>query len=144
MRFKRRVGAPSEALRNWFDHDPDRWKEHRHRYLHELSRNDARVGESLAWCRKRAVILLFAAKDRDRNEADVLQAYPTCRQKEETECSGPLTPVCCDCCTARPMHPAVHASISAQRYPGASQLSGVIWIPCSVRITSRAISWGCG
>lgn len=75
--------APSDALRKWFGHEPDRWDEFRNRYLHELSRNDAYVEECLEWCRKGAVTLLYAAKDRNQNQAVVLQEYLTHRLMEE-------------------------------------------------------------
>ena len=29
--------APSSELRNWFGHDPERWKEFKKRYNHELA-----------------------------------------------------------------------------------------------------------
>ncbi len=67
--------APTTELRKWFDHDPDKWGEFRNRYLHELADNTDAVERCLAWCRGGPVTLLFAAKDRDHNQAVVLRDY---------------------------------------------------------------------
>lgn len=67
--------APSDDLRKWFGHDPDRWAEFRNRYMHELSENDDAVERCLDWCRKGPVTLLYSAKDRNHNQAIVLRDY---------------------------------------------------------------------
>jgi uncharacterized protein YeaO (DUF488 family) len=64
--------APSDELRRWFGHRPERFDEFRRRYLEELR---AREGELRA-LRRRAragtVTLLYAARDREHNDAVVL------------------------------------------------------------------------
>jgi len=67
--------APSSDLRTWFGHDPDKWDEFRRRYRAELDDNKEAVERCLAWCRKGPVVLLYGAKDRDHNQAVVLQDY---------------------------------------------------------------------
>ncbi|WP_108663782.1 DUF488 domain-containing protein [Acuticoccus kandeliae] len=67
--------APSKTLRQWFDHDPKKWTEFRERYLAELGSNPGGVSRCLEWCRKGPVTLLFAAKDREHNQAVVLREY---------------------------------------------------------------------
>lgn len=67
--------APTTALRTWFGHDPDKWGEFCNRYLHELADNTEVVERCLAWCRAGPVTLLFAAKDREHNQAVVLRDY---------------------------------------------------------------------
>lgn len=67
--------APSNALRKWFGHDPDRWDEFRRRYRAELDDNEEAVERCLAWCRKGPVVLLYGAKDRDYNQAVELREY---------------------------------------------------------------------
>lgn len=67
--------APSGDLRKWFGHDPDKWAEFRRRYLAELDENVEAVERCLAWCRNGPVVLLYAAKDRDYNQAVVLRDY---------------------------------------------------------------------
>lgn len=67
--------APSTELRQWFGHDPEKWGEFRNRYLHELSETTGAVERCLDWCRKGPVTLLYAAKDREHNQAVVLRDY---------------------------------------------------------------------
>lgn len=67
--------APSPRLRQWFGHDPARWREFEHRYRKELQApdkqlllrqltEDARVG---------TVTLVYAARDTEHNSAVVLK-----------------------------------------------------------------------
>jgi uncharacterized protein YeaO (DUF488 family) len=68
--------APSDALRRWFGHDPERFAEFRARYRRELrSRASKALLDDL---RKKAargsVTLVYAAKDEDHNNAVVLQS----------------------------------------------------------------------
>ncbi len=67
--------APTTELRKWFGHDPEKWEEFEHRYRGELDAAPDPVGRCLEWCRKGPVTLLFAAKDRDHNQAVVLRDY---------------------------------------------------------------------
>ena len=63
--------APSDQLRIWFDHRPNRWAEFSRRYRDELNDNPV-LGRLQAFCRGRKVTLVFAARDRARNNAVVL------------------------------------------------------------------------
>lgn len=67
--------APSTGLRKWFAHDPEKWEEFQRRYREELAAAPEAVERCLAWCRRGPVTLLFAAKDRDHNQAVVLRDY---------------------------------------------------------------------
>jgi uncharacterized protein YeaO (DUF488 family) len=64
--------APSTELRKWFNHDPDKWKEFKKRYLNELKENKDVVAVLKDHLRQKTVTLLYAAKDNDHNEALVL------------------------------------------------------------------------
>ena len=65
--------APSDELRRWFGHDPERWPEFRRRYREELeARTDLRRKLEDA-CRQGPVTLLFAAQDERHNNAVVLK-----------------------------------------------------------------------
>ena len=66
--------APSTELRRWFAHRPDRWGDFSRRYILELQSSPA-VGRLRSLARTGSVTLLYAAKDRDRNEAAVLAAF---------------------------------------------------------------------
>ncbi|MGI6373983.1 MAG: DUF488 domain-containing protein [Patescibacteria group bacterium] len=65
--------APSTELRQWFNHDPEKWLEFKKRYRQELK--DSQVLEELQEMIKqnKVITLLFAAKDEAHNEAVVLK-----------------------------------------------------------------------
>lgn len=67
--------APSDGLRQWFAHEPERWPEFRRRYIEELSAPEKtqhleRLGEMAA---KGDVTLVYAAQDTEHNNARVLE-----------------------------------------------------------------------
>ena len=64
--------SPTNDLRKWFGHDPDKWNEFRAKYLAELSANPAADQFLSALADQSKVTLLFAAKDEKRNNAVVL------------------------------------------------------------------------
>jgi len=67
--------APTHELRRWYSHDPDRWIEFKQRYLKELE-NNPHVSELIELIRGRGVVtLLYASRDRARNNAVVLKEY---------------------------------------------------------------------
>jgi len=68
--------APSDGLRKWFGHDPEKWAEFRRRYLAELRRNtDAVAAFKEQMPRAGTVTLLFGARDTEHNEAVVLRDF---------------------------------------------------------------------
>jgi uncharacterized protein YeaO (DUF488 family) len=67
--------APSTELRRWFGHDPGRWEEFRRRYTAELAAHPDAWRPLLEAARGGDVVLLFAAKDADRNNAVVLRDH---------------------------------------------------------------------
>ena len=68
--------APSDGLRKWFGHDPERWDEFRERYFKELDGNPEGLEALYRELRgvKRAT-LLFAARDEEHNNAVALVEY---------------------------------------------------------------------
>ena len=62
--------APSTALRRWFGHDPERFDEFRARYREELEPQRAKLDDLRRRARKGRVTLLYAARDRERNNAE--------------------------------------------------------------------------
>lgn len=66
--------APSNALRQWFAHDPEKWMEFRKRYRSELQHNPA-LAELQALARQGGarLTLVYAARDEVHNQARVLQ-----------------------------------------------------------------------
>jgi uncharacterized protein YeaO (DUF488 family) len=66
--------GPSTQLRKWFGHDPARWPEFQARYHAELAAPDqARTLDSLAaQARRGRVTLVYGARDREHNQAQVI------------------------------------------------------------------------
>jgi uncharacterized protein YeaO (DUF488 family) len=64
--------APSDELRRWFDHVPGRFDEFRARYRSELAGHSERLEELRARSRQGPVTIVYAARDRDHNNAVVL------------------------------------------------------------------------
>jgi uncharacterized protein YeaO (DUF488 family) len=64
--------APSDDLRRWYGHDPDRFEEFRRRYREELADRYERLEELRRRARTETITLVFAARDADRSNAAVL------------------------------------------------------------------------
>lgn len=65
--------APSDGLRKWFSHDPNKWQEFKNRYIKELKNNSELIERLKAVAKKEKVTLLFSAKDIEYNNAVVLK-----------------------------------------------------------------------
>jgi uncharacterized protein YeaO (DUF488 family) len=66
--------APSDELRRWYNHEPDKWEEFKRRYFEELSRNP-KVEILLQLIKKgNNVTLLYASKS-PYNNAVALKEY---------------------------------------------------------------------
>lgn len=64
--------APSNELRKWFDHDPDKFDEFAKRYLKELNYKKENLMEVRKKAKDQAVTLLYGAKDTEHNQGVVL------------------------------------------------------------------------
>ena len=64
--------APSDELRKWFGHDPERWDEFQSRYRKELEGNDA-LDELVERSRSKRITLVYGAHDELHNQAVLLQ-----------------------------------------------------------------------
>ncbi|MFB3894504.1 MAG: DUF488 domain-containing protein [Phycisphaerae bacterium] len=65
--------APSDELRKWYGHDPDKWGEFRLKYLRELKGRKDAVEQLRQVIRQHQVVtLLYAASDERHNNAVVL------------------------------------------------------------------------
>ncbi len=67
--------APSQRLRKWYGHVPERWPEFRRRYTAELRGNRAAWAPLLAEARRHRVTFVYAAHDEARNGAVVLKQF---------------------------------------------------------------------
>jgi len=67
--------GPSNELRKWFNHDVEKWQAFRISYKKELKGSDV-VEEIIKLMEKhKHVTLLYGAKDKEHNQAVVLQEY---------------------------------------------------------------------
>ena len=64
--------APSDELRKWFDHVPERFGEFRSRYRGELAVHGASLEGLRRRARKGPVMIVYAARDQKHNNAVVL------------------------------------------------------------------------
>ena len=67
--------APSDALRQWFGHDPAKWEEFKQRYFSELEASPATWQPLLEAGRRGAVTLVFSARDEEHNQAVALKEF---------------------------------------------------------------------
>jgi len=67
--------APSNELRKWYQHDPNKWPEFRKRYFAELDANPAGVAELREHLGSGTVTLLFGSRETERNNASALKEY---------------------------------------------------------------------
>ncbi len=70
----REVG-PSNELRKWFGHRPDRWEEFRRRYRVELDQPQERelLNQLVNLAREGPLTLFYGARDTERNQAVVIR-----------------------------------------------------------------------
>jgi uncharacterized protein YeaO (DUF488 family) len=67
--------APSGALRKWYGHDPEKWKEFQKRYRAELAKNRDAWKPLLEAAKKSDVTLLTATHDVEISHATVLRDF---------------------------------------------------------------------
>ncbi|HET9946702.1 MAG TPA: DUF488 family protein [Patescibacteria group bacterium] len=66
--------APSNSLRKWFGHDPQKWDEFQKRYLQELEEKKELVDQLKNLEKQhKTITLLYGAKDTIHNQAIVLR-----------------------------------------------------------------------
>jgi uncharacterized protein YeaO (DUF488 family) len=67
--------APSNELRKWFGHDPQRWPEFKMKYFRELEEKKEQVNQIIEKAEAGDVVLLYGAKDIKHNNAVALKEY---------------------------------------------------------------------
>ncbi len=65
--------APSNELRKWFDHDPEKWDEFKNLYINELGRKNEELNIIKQKLERTVTTLVYGAKDEIHNHAVVLQ-----------------------------------------------------------------------
>ena len=68
--------SPSNELRRWFNHDPNKWLEFKKKYSLELRKKDSQVRQlnQIVEANKN-VCFLYGAKDKKHNNALALKEY---------------------------------------------------------------------
>ncbi|MGC1619211.1 MAG: DUF488 family protein [Candidatus Acidiferrum sp.] len=65
--------APSDALRKWFGHEPEKWNDFQKRYRSELAKKKELVAAIKKMEKEHGTLtLLFGAKDEEHNQAVAL------------------------------------------------------------------------
>lgn len=67
--------APTDELRKWFNHEPEKFLEFSRRYVKELDNNPAAAEAKNSWNKQSAVTLLYGAKDTEHNQAIILKKW---------------------------------------------------------------------
>jgi len=67
--------SPSNELRRWYGHDPDKWTAFRERYRKELDANPEGIDKLLALTKKGAVTFVYSSKEDRINNAEALKEY---------------------------------------------------------------------
>jgi uncharacterized protein YeaO (DUF488 family) len=67
--------APSTELREWFKHDPAKFKEFTTKYEHELAQSDAPQELLKRAGHNSTITLVYAAHDAEHNHALVLRSF---------------------------------------------------------------------
>ncbi len=76
--------APSTELRQWFNHDPEKWSDFQERYFRELRANPDAIEPLVAAAKRGTVTLLYSSHDTEHNNAVALMGYIGRRLKKKT------------------------------------------------------------
>ena len=67
--------APSNELRQWYGHEPEKWTEFRKRYFAELAKKADNVETVIEYARSGTVTFLYSSKEDRLNNAVALKEY---------------------------------------------------------------------
>jgi uncharacterized protein YeaO (DUF488 family) len=67
--------SPSTVLRQWYKHDPEKWKEFKNKYFNELNSNLEGVNKLLQHVKKLNVTFVYSSKEQHLNNAVALKEY---------------------------------------------------------------------
>lgn len=65
--------APSNELRKWFDHVPERFEAFKTKYIEELNHQKDQINHLKSLAENQPLTLVYSAKDEKHNQAVVLQ-----------------------------------------------------------------------
>ena len=67
--------GPSTELRQWFGHDPEKWRRFRARYRRELDSRPEAWRPIVTAARRGTVTLVYSSRDTEHNNAVALEEY---------------------------------------------------------------------
>ena len=67
--------GPSNELRSWFGHKPERWRSFLSKYFHELDQKQTYWEPLLKKAKRHHVTLVYGAKDTEHNNAEAIKQY---------------------------------------------------------------------
>jgi uncharacterized protein YeaO (DUF488 family) len=68
--------APSNELRKWYSHDPEKWMEFKKRYQKELADKQELLRKIMQLEKEKGVVaLLYSTKETEHNNATALQGF---------------------------------------------------------------------
>jgi uncharacterized protein YeaO (DUF488 family) len=68
--------APSNELRKWYSHDPEKWEEFRNRYGKELATKQELLGKIMQSEKEKGIVtLLYSTRETEHNNAVALQGF---------------------------------------------------------------------
>ena len=67
--------APSTALRKWFNHDAEKWKEFKEKYTVALKQSATMKDLKELMNKHKIITLVYGAKDEEHNQAVVLKEF---------------------------------------------------------------------
>ncbi len=67
--------APSAELRNWFNHEPEKWAEFKRRYFDELKSKKEQIDLILEKEKEGPVTLLYGSREQRYNNAVAMKEY---------------------------------------------------------------------
>jgi uncharacterized protein YeaO (DUF488 family) len=67
--------APSNELRKWYSHDPQKWEEFKTKYFAELDSQRGAVKSLQQTMKKNPVTLLYSSKEKELNNAYAFKLY---------------------------------------------------------------------
>ena len=74
--------GPSTELRQWFNHDPQKWSQFRTRYFRELDSQPESWRPILTAARRGAVTLVYSSHDEEHNNAVALKEYLQAKRRQ--------------------------------------------------------------
>jgi len=79
--------GPSTALRKWFSHDPEKWREFRRRYFRELDSRPEAWQPITSAARRGQVTLVYSSHDTEHNNAIALKDYVQAKSRRPEKSS---------------------------------------------------------